>query len=119
MVVLEEKKIAGVTIEKEGVAPAPAPPARVPARITPTPVPTEEVEAFVLEHERLKAVIEKHGGCINLEVLKGEGAVSDERLEQHVDLFADDDYVGRIVKGAICDRAAISELRKRLEGERE
>lgn len=109
MPIVEEKKIAEAEIERE-VTPTPKP-------ATPTPVPTKEMEEFVLEHEKLKGIIERHKGCISLNTLMAEGGITEKRLKQHVELFESGDYVGRVVKDAICSKVAISDLRKRLESD--
>jgi len=98
--------VADVKIEEPGVPP-----------ITPPPVEgLEEMEDFVKEHEKLKSII-KLGGCISLEDLMTKSELTEERLEMHVELFADNDYVAKVVKEAICNRDAIKELSERLGGE--
>lgn len=118
MVVVEEKKIADVAIEREAVTPMPPRPIpRIPETPRPpTPVPTKEMEQFVMEHEKLKSIIERHKGCVTLATLMAEGGVDEKRLNQHVELFVDDDYVGRVVKDAVCSHNAIKDLKKRLMG---
>lgn len=111
MVVVEEKKIAEAKIEREGVA-TPRPPTPKPP--TPTPVPTKEMKAFVTEHEKIKSIIERHGGCASLTTLMTEGNVDEKRLTLHRTMFEDDDYVGLVVKDALCSRNAVKKLYKKL-----
>lgn len=110
MVVVENKKIAEAEIERE-VAATPTP---TPKPVTPTPVPTKEMEDFVIEHEKLKSIIVKHGGCASLITLMTEGNVDEKRLTLHRTMFEDDDYVGLVVKDALCSRDAIKDMYKRL-----
>jgi len=100
--------VAEVKIEETGV---PIPP------VTPPVEGLKEMEDFVKEHEKLKSLIKQAGGCISIEDLMTQSDLTEERLELHVELFAENDYVAKVVKEAICNRDAIKDLSTRLGGE--
>ncbi|MHC1566936.1 MAG: hypothetical protein ACXQTD_04265 [Candidatus Syntropharchaeia archaeon] len=98
MVVVERKQIAKVGIERGQVIPV-----------------SSDISDFIKEHKKLKAIIDRAGtSCITLEELMKKSGLSEERLQKHVDLFTEDDYVAQATKQAICNRKAIEEMSKRL-----
>ena len=86
-------------------------PPRVPPRRSPPPPTREElIGKFQREHKRLKELIDR--GCITVERLEAESGVERDRLNQHLDLFVKEGYVGEIVKERMC---SIDTIRKMLE----
>jgi len=98
MPVVETKQIAKVGIQREETTPV-----------------SSDITDFIEEHKKLKTIIDRAGAsCITLEELMEKSGLSEERLQKHVDLFAEDDYVAQATKQAICNRRAIEEMAKRL-----
>ena len=109
----DEGEIAKTVIPKEETpaVPVPRPPRRIPPPKTPPPKTREElIGKFQREHKRLKELIDR--GCITVERLEAESGVERDRLNQHLDLFVKEGYVGEIVKERMC---SLDTIRKMLE----
>jgi len=84
-------------------------PPRVPPRRSPPPPTREElIGKFQREHKRLKELIDR--GCITVERLEAESGVERDRLNQHLDLFVKEGYVGEIVKERMCSQDTIRKM---------
>ena len=104
-----EKKIIGtVEIREEGEEPTP-------------PVPVSDIiKDFVKEHAALKGIIDgygKKGLCVTKGTLISDSKLSAERLDKHIDVFKEHDFVTTTSEDTVCGRESIRELKKRLEVE--
>ena len=109
---IAEAKIPGeerVRVPPPARRPPRAPPRRIPPPHTPPPKTREElIGKFQREHKRLKELIDR--GCITVERLEAKSGVERDRLNQHLDLFVKEGYVGEIVKERMCSQDTIRKM---------
>jgi hypothetical protein len=109
---IAERKIIGtILIQAEG------------EEVTPvTPVePEKAVENWLAEHSRLANIINRYGNkgeCVSKDMLVTESKLPGDRVEQHLAVFEQHDFLGKITdEGSVCGRDAVRAFKKKLEVE--